>query len=356
MLGAPVVVPQVPAMRISIFSVQEHYPSGPRTVAELYGQIIAQAELADRLGYDTFWVAEHHFHEYGVVPNPAVMLAALAQRTRRLKLGTAISILTFHNPLTVAESYAMVDVLSGGRLVYGVGSGYLAHEFAGYGIDPAEKRERFDDNLAVVKRLLAGERVSFAGRLHQIDAVALNVRPLQREVPFYVAILRREAAYFVGKQGHNMLCVPYASLERFEEIADLLSEFRRGRAESGWPAGDNSAAVTLHTHVAETDAEARRNAEAPFNLYVDTRLYAKKSTYDDAMRNGLHLFGSAETVADKLIALANMGVGHVMALQNFGLMPQPLVHESMQRLMREVMPRVRERIGAAVTTRAVTST
>lgn len=335
-------------MRMSIFSVQDHYPSGPRSVAQLYGEIVAQAELAEALGYDTFWVAEHHFHEYGVVPNPAVMLSTLAQRTTRLKLGTAISILTFHNPLTVAESYAMVDVLSGGRLVYGVGSGYLAHEFAGYAIDPAEKRDRFDENLAVVQRLLAGERVTSSGRHHRIDAVALNVRPLQREVPLYVAILRREAAFHVGRKGQNMMCVPYASLEGFQEIGDLIGEFRKGRQEAGAPAGENSAAVTLHTHVAETDAQARRNAEAPFNLYVDTRLYAKKSTYDDAMRNGLHLFGSADTVADKLVALHRMGVGHVMALQNFGLMPQELVASSMRRMMQEVMPRVRERITMLV--------
>jgi len=199
--------------------------------------------------------------------------------------------------------------------------------------------------LAAVKRLLAGERVTAHGRFHSIEAVQLNVRPLQREVPLYVAILRKEAAYFVGKQGHNMLCVPYASLERFEDIATLLAEYRKGRAESGSPAGENSAAVTLHTHVAESDTQARRNAEQPFNLYVDTRLYAKKSTYDDAMRNGLHLFGSVETVTDKLMALHRMGIDHVMALQNFGLMPQPLVRQSMERMMLEVMPRVRERIG-----------
>src|ERR687893_739725 len=252
-------------MRMSIFSVQDHYPSGPRTVAQLYGEIIAQAELAEQLGYDTFWVAEHHFHEYGVVPNPAVMLSTLAQRTTTLKLGTAISILTFHNPLTVAESYAMVDILSGGRLVYGVGSGYLAHEFAGYAIDPTEKRDRFDENLGAVRQLLAGERVTLKGRFHTIERVQLNVRPQQEQVPFYVAILRKEAAYFVGKQGHNMLCVPYASLESFDEIATLLAEFRRGRDESGSPAGENCAAVTLHTHVAETDALARANAEGPVN-------------------------------------------------------------------------------------------
>jgi alkanesulfonate monooxygenase SsuD/methylene tetrahydromethanopterin reductase-like flavin-dependent oxidoreductase (luciferase family) len=241
----------------------------------------------------------------------------------------------------------MVDVLSGGRLVYGVGSGYLAHEFAGYAVDPAEKRKRFDENLSVVRRLLAGERVTSHGDFHTIDAVQLNVLPVQQPVPVYVGILRKEAAYHVGRQGHDMLCVPYASLDHFEQIAELMEEFRRGRAESGAPAGENSAAVTLHTHVAETDAEARTHAETPFNLYVDTRLYARKSTYEDAIRNRLHLFGSVETVANKLVALHRMGAGHVMALQNFGLMPQPLVHDSMRRLMQEVMPRVEARIGAA---------
>lgn len=327
-------------MKLSIFSVQDHYPGRPRTVPQLYGEIVAQAELADALGYDTFWVAEHHFHEYGVVPNPAVMLSTLAQRTKRLRLGTAISILTFHNPLTVAESYAMVDVLSGGRLVYGVGSGYLAHEFAGYRIDPAEKRDRFDENLAIVRRLLAGERVTAEGKHSKVDAVALNVVPIQREVPIYVAVLRREAAYHVGRQGNNLMCVPYASLEDFKQIGDLVAEYRRGRADAGLAPSEDDAVVTLHTHVAESDEAARRDAESPFNLYVDTRLYARKSTYDDAMRNGLHLFGSVETVAGKLAALRRMGVRNVSTLHNFGLMPQPLVRASMERLIRDVLPRV----------------
>lgn len=340
-------------MKLSIFSVQDHYPSGVRTVPQLYGEIIAQAELADKLGYDTFWVAEHHFHEYGVVPNPAVMLATLAQRTQRLRLGTAISILTFHNPLTVAESYAMVDVLSGGRLVYGVGSGYLPHEFSGYAVDPAEKRDRFDENLAIVRRLLAGERVTAKGKFSKVDAVALNVQPVQRAVPIYVAVLRREAAFHIGKQGNNLMCVPYASLDNFDQIGDLVAEYRRGKAEAGVAAHDDDTVVTLHTHVAESDAAARRDAEQAFNLYVDTRLYARKSTYDDAMKNGLHLFGSVETVADKLVALHRMGVRNVSTLHNFGLLAQPVVRASMERLMREVLPRFNARVGQAARAAAV---
>ena len=104
--------------------------------------------------------------------------------------------------------------------------------------------------------------------------------------------------------------------------------------------------MALHTHVAESDQKARETAESPFNLYVESRLYAKKSTYDDAMHNGLQLFGSVDTVARKLIALKEMGVGHVMALQNFGLLPQKHVHASMERLMKEVMPIVNSETNA----------
>src|SRR3954465_14637449 len=112
-------------MRYSVFSVNDHHPRLPRSVPELYRQVMRQCELAEALGYDTFFCAEHHFHEYGVVPDPAVMLSAPAQRTKRIRLGTAISILTFHDPRRIAESYSMLDMMSAGRLGSGVGSGAL---------------------------------------------------------------------------------------------------------------------------------------------------------------------------------------------------------------------------------------
>ena len=332
-------------MRLSIFSVQDHYPGRDRTVPELYDQVIAQAELAERLGYDTFFVAEHHFHEYGAVPNPAVMLSTLAQRTRRLRLGSAISILTFHHPLTVAESYAMVDVLSGGRLTLGVGSGYLRHEFEGYRIDPAEKRERFDENLAVLKRALAGERITFDGRYTKLESVQINVLPVQRPVPVYVAILNKLGAYHVGRQGNAILCVPYASADRFDEIGPMIAEYRKGRAEAGLAAADDDGAYCFHTHVAETDEQCRREAAEAFDLYVATRLYAKRQVYDDILRSGLGLFGSVETVVDKMVRMHEMGVRHVLTLQNFGLMRPELVHNSMRLMAEKVLPRVRRRLA-----------
>jgi alkanesulfonate monooxygenase SsuD/methylene tetrahydromethanopterin reductase-like flavin-dependent oxidoreductase (luciferase family) len=311
-------------------------------VPELYAQVLAEAELAERLNYDAFFSAEHHFHHYGVVPNPPLLLATIAARTKRLRLGTAISILTFHNALTLAETYAMLDTLSNGRLLLGVGSGYLPHEFAGYNVNGAEKRERFDENLSLVRRLLSGERVTHEGKFATVRDVQLNVLPVQKQIPTFIAALRLEAAYHVGRQGLGLLGIPYASLDHFDDLPQFVDDYRRGRAEVGLPveSAEPNEIVCLHTHVAETDAEAERIARDPFDLYVATRLYARKCNYDDVIRTGLALFGSPETVANKMIALREMGIRHVMTMQNFGGMAAADVERSMRLMAQEVMPRV----------------
>src|SRR5438270_11012974 len=336
-------------MRYSIFSVNDHHPRLPRTVPQLYRQLIHACELAERLGFDTFFCAEHHFHEYGVVPDPAVMLSALAQRTKRIRLGTAISILTFHDPRRIAETYSMLDLMSGGRLVFGVGSGYLAHEFVGYGIEPKEKRDRFNEALDIVKRLMAGETLSYKGRYSASDKVVLNVLPHEGRVPpIYVAVLAREAAYHVGKQQNRIFTVPYASCQDFADIGTMLAEYRQGRAEAGLAADEDDHVFTLHTYVARSDEEARQQAKAAYDLYVDTRLYAKKHVYEDIIANGICLFGAVETVAGKMCQLHEMGIRHVATMHNFGALDPALVERSMTLFAREVMQRVESRIAATV--------
>lgn len=302
--------------------------------------MLEQGVLADQLGYDSFFVAEHHFHEYGVVPNPAVFLAALSQRTKRIRLGPAISILTFHHPLTVAENYAMLNILSKGRLVLGVGSGYLKHEFEGYTISPEEKRERFDENLLILRKALSGEKINYQGKFHSFSDVKLNVADSPAP-PVYVAVLRREAAYHVGRQGSSIICVPYASLDQVSEIRDLIAEYRKGAAEAGMK--DPETLFAFHAHVADTDGQARLQAEEAFDLYVRTRLYAKRQTYDDVMRSGIHLFGSPETIAEKIVLLKKAGVDHLLLLKNFGMLDPQLVKRSMELFMEKVKPLVEEK-------------
>lgn len=319
-------------MRASIFSVNDHHPRLARTVPELYAQVMAQCELAERLGYDTFFCAEHHFHEYGVVPDPAVMLSALAQRTRRIRLGTAISILTFHDPRRIAESYAMLDMMSGGRLVFGVGSGYLAHEFAGFEVDPKAKRDLFNEKLAVVRRLLAG---------HPHGKAVLNISPHEGRVPpIYVAVLAREAAFHVGAQGNRIFTVPYASCKDFEDVGTMLEEFRKGKSQGGQAPDDDDHVFTFHTYVSATDEQARRECKPAYDLYVDTRLYAKRHIYEDVLATGLCLFGSVETVAAKMRRLHEMGIRHVATMHNFGALDPALVARSMTLFAKEVLPAV----------------
>jgi len=333
-------------LRYSLFSVNDHYPGLPRTVPQLYEQVMRHCEMAERQGYDTFFCAEHHFHEYGVVPDPAVMLSALAQRTRRIRLGTAICILTFHDPRRVAETYSMIDMMSGGRLVFGVGSGYLQHEFIGYGSEPKEKRDRFNENLDIVKRLMAGETLTYTGQFSASEKVVLNVLPHQGKLPpIYVAVLAREGMYHVGKQGNLLFTVPYACCKDFADIGNLLSDFRRGRTDAGLAADNDDHIMTLHTYVARTDEEAKAHCKDAYDRYVDTRLYAAKHVYEDIMQNGICLFGSVETVTEKVHQLYQMGIRHLATLHNFGGLQPRLVERSMALFADEVMPAVAARIG-----------
>jgi len=337
-------------VKLSCFSVVDHYsgdrhPGHDRSIADQYRELLEDCVLAERLGYEIFFVAEHHFDDYGVIPNPAVWLAAAAARTSRIRLAPAIAVLPFRDPRILAEDYAILDQLSAGRLVLGVGSGYLRHEFEGFNIDGRSKRARFDESLEILRRLWRGERVRHAGLHYALDGVAINVRPYGgREPEIYIAALREEAARYIGRAGENLMTVPYATVDRFEEIGRVIDAYRRGAAEAGHRP---RSLVALHTYVAESDARARAEAEAAFDLYVATRKYAKSQTYGDILASGLSLFGSAETVIDKLVALHAMGVDHVMALYTFGDLPPERGRDSLRRLAEEVLPAVRARIGEA---------
>ncbi len=327
-------------MRYSLFSVVDHYPTGERTIRQLYGQILNEIERAEALGYASYFVAEHHFHEYGVAPAPAVLLGAAAERTRRIGLGTAVAVLPFHEPLRMAEEYAVLDQLSNGRLVLGVGSGYLPHEFAGFGIDPAEKRERFDEALEVLETAWRGGRFTHHGRFHHYDDVALNVVPVQRPVRMWVAILRAEAAYHIGARGRDLMMIPYASLDNLSHIEQVGAEYRRGRAEAGMSGSGGDLLIAFHTHVAGSTRAAIDEARPALDQYIATRLYARRRSLEELDERGLTLIGDPDTVAERVATAVRLGMTHMMALSNFGGMDAALVERSMTLFATEVIPRV----------------
>ncbi len=338
------------AMRYSMFSVCDHYPSRPRSGSDLLEQLLEEIVLSEELGFYGYMLAEHHFHEYGLVANPAPLLAAAAQRTKTIRLGPGISVLPFRNPLQVAEDYALVDQLSGGRLIMGVGSGYLKHEYEGFAVDPTEKRDRFDTSLDIIRRAWTGETITHLSPWFSCEKATLQLLPIQKpHPPIHIAIIRKEAAYYVGKQNNGIVFVPYATVDRLEEIGGLVAEYERGREDGGHGGtARQEAMVALHTYVAETDDEARALAEEAFDLYVATRLYAKSQVYDDIVLSGLALFGGVETVAERIVELSALGVQHILFLMNFGNMPAERVHRSMRLMTDAVVPRVNARLGVPV--------
>jgi alkanesulfonate monooxygenase SsuD/methylene tetrahydromethanopterin reductase-like flavin-dependent oxidoreductase (luciferase family) len=327
-------------MTFGIFSVVDHYPNElDRTAGRFYGELLEQAEAAEELGFESFWIAEHHFHEYGAVPRPAIWLAAASQRTRRIGLGAAVVVLPFDHPLRIAEDYAMVDILSNGRLMLGVGSGYLRHEFEGFGIPPEEKRERFDESLEIIMKAWSGERFSYRGNYHTIDDLRLNVLPLQRPHPrLWVAILSNQAATFVGARKLPIMMIPYATTEEFSELASTVASYRQAFIGAGGASGDATARFGLHTYCAGSFDEARRDIEPAMERYVRTRLYAKHRPFDLLVEKDLVAFGSPQDIIRIARRYEEAGLTHFMAMVNFGGLEHRKVLRSMELMAREVLP------------------
>jgi alkanesulfonate monooxygenase SsuD/methylene tetrahydromethanopterin reductase-like flavin-dependent oxidoreductase (luciferase family) len=328
-------------MKFGVFSVSDHYPQLPRTERQHYEELIEYVQVAEGLGASSFWVAEHHFHEYGIVPNPAVILGAMSRVTKRIRLGPAVSVLTFHNPLLVAEEYAMVDLLTDGRLNFGAGSGYLRHEFEHFRVSLDEKRERAEEALRVVLQAWMGEPVYFSGRYFQVDGAKLNITPVQKpHPPVYFATLRPEGAYEIGRKGYSLLMIPYATVDNLEGLRPLIEQYRQGLQEGGFDTSSREVAITFHTHVAESFEEACRNAQAALELYVKTRLYAKQRFLDYLYANDIVLWGDPDHVASIVKRVFDMGATEIVLLMDFGALEQRLVYKSLENFVRYVWPAV----------------
>jgi alkanesulfonate monooxygenase SsuD/methylene tetrahydromethanopterin reductase-like flavin-dependent oxidoreductase (luciferase family) len=328
-------------VRFGIFSVQDYHPELGVGQGEYFERLLARMQRAEQLGFDSFWLAEHHFHNYGLNPSPPVVLGAASRVTSRLRLGVAISVLPFRNPLHVAEDYALVDILSGGRLNFGAGSGYLKHEFEGHGIPMEERKERFDEALAIVLRAWGGERFSYEGRFRQVRDVRLQVRPVQRpHPPVWVATLRPEGAYVIGRNGFQLMGVPYVAVNRLSDMKPVIAQFKDGYAEAGQDPERATIPMALHVHVAESEAAAEREAREYLDRYVTTRLYAKRDVlWDDLRANQLVAIGAPETVAAAIDTLRDAGATDVLCLMDFGGLEQEKIGRSMELFASEVAPR-----------------
>ena len=171
-------------MQFGAHYLPTYIPHLDGSVGEFYRTMFEQMEELDRLGFDDLWVTEHHFGEYGgTLPHPPTFLSAIARSTRRIRLGVAVSVLPLHNPFEIAESYAMVDVISRGRLEFGVDSGAEPIEYERSGVSQENGRLRTREMIELLRQAWSDEPVNFHGRFFNYTDVRVLPRPVQRPHP-----------------------------------------------------------------------------------------------------------------------------------------------------------------------------
>ncbi len=167
-------------------------PGSKISFQELYRESLAQVEAAERLGFDSIWLTEHHFTDDGYLPALMPAAAAIAARTTRVTIGTYVLLAPFFHPLKLAEDAAFVDVVSGGRLRLGIGLGYRAEEFEGFGVPRPQRLGRTLETIEILKLAWTGERFSFDGKYFKFRDVRVLPRPMSRPHPELLWRRRRE--------------------------------------------------------------------------------------------------------------------------------------------------------------------
>ena len=255
-------------MRFGLLYLPTFHAATHGSSAGLYQQIFEQVELAERLGFHSVWAAEHHFTPYGGdIPNPCTLLAALAQRTTRMRLGTAGIALPLNHALNTAEQLAMVDALSNGRLDIGVVRAFLHFEYEALQVDMEASRERFNESVEILLRAFAEESFEYRGKHYNFDEVALRPRPVQTRPRIMVGtVLSPESARYAGLNGFDLMVIPYAvSLEGVRHTVALYHEALR---EAGHDPATHQVHGCFHLYTALEEAACIAEARAPMLAYV----------------------------------------------------------------------------------------
>ena len=260
----------------------------------------SQVDAAERWGLDAMWLAELHFApERSVLASPLILAAAIAQRTKRMKIGTAVQVLPLCHPLRLAEEVATVDQISDGRLIFGVGRSGFAHTYKTYGVDYGESRERFAETLEIVKRAFTEERFSHKGKYFTYDNVRLAPKsaaaavardPRRRGQP-------RHLSPRWARMGHPIFVA--ARTGNLSELAPLVKSYRDAWKEAGHP-GRGEVYLRVPVYVADTDEAAR---EEPRESIMHLLRYYRRRLAASATARARARSRTARSAAQKMLSI-----------------------------------------------------
>ena len=331
---------------------------------QVYRETIEQALLAEALGFESVWPVEHHFVSgASVMPSPMLLLAAIAARTQRLRLGTAIVQLPLNHPLRVAEDMATLDVISGGRVELGVGRGGNAIHYRGFGVDQTDSRERFEEGMTVLRGVCQNPCFTFHGKYYHVEEASLAPRPVQRPHPrLRVAANSPQTASWAGREG---LPVMFATnVNPLPLIPKLMGAYQAGRAQAGHaPSTPEDVSLLMPTFVHDDPEQARTLMQPSIEYFVRLAISVTQAglercttaeerqplelllervrtlTYE-VVESKMGLMGTPERCVHKLQSLRReLGMGRVITWFNFGgLVPHPAAMRSMALFSSQVMP------------------
>ncbi|MFJ9542420.1 LLM class flavin-dependent oxidoreductase [Streptomyces sp. NPDC101225] len=265
-------------MKFSTFNLFHRFDG--MSVREVYDYNLELAEYVEELGFDGFWIAEHHFRGYGVVPCTPALLSYIAARTERLRLGTGIVVLPLHNPVHIAEQIAQLDVLSGGRVDFGVGRGYQSVEFESFGLDLAEARDRFNEGLEVIQGLWTQDEFSHEGPYYRTGTINLVPKPEQKpHPPVYVAAVSPETVELYAARGLPILADPAAP---FKKVGRAAEAWHAAASAAGHDDADIELVITRAVYVAPTVEQARADQERFEKLFDRSRIFNAQSAPIDS--------------------------------------------------------------------------
>ena len=350
-------------MKVSLFT-EIQCPAGAAPTEQL-DEFLEQAELADALGFRGFWIAEIHCQpRFSLLSSPYVVLGAVSQRTKRLRLGVAVNTLPVHHPVQIAEQAATLDLLSHGRMDFAAGGGHPhSRVYECFGADHLATHEIVEESLKVIQAAWTDDTLSFDGRFFKIPEVVVNPRPLQKpHPPLYIAASSPEGVELAARLGVNLF-LPIHTRTR-EQVAALAHSYWERLDREGHDKTKRELGLLVPMHLAESTKAAEKRAREGIMSYYRTIAEMRSSYIDWLNARGAPLpprllktatgdltfervcaehavVGDSDSVAAALGELAGKTrAAHILAWMNIGSMPHSLVLESMRQFAREVMPRI----------------
>jgi alkanesulfonate monooxygenase SsuD/methylene tetrahydromethanopterin reductase-like flavin-dependent oxidoreductase (luciferase family) len=329
------------------FGVFDHMDRSVEDLARQYEDRLTLVEAYERAGMYAYHLAEHHATPLGLAPSPSVFLAAVAQRTSRLRLGPLVYTLALYDPLRLVEEVCMLDALSGGRLELGVGRGISPIELGLMGVDPEQAPSLYAERLQILLRGLTSERLDFEGEHHVLRDVPMQLRPVQRpHPPLWYGLGRVESAPRVARDAMHAVCNGPADRVRAVTDAYRAAWAQLGRRPDDLPLLGRG----HHVVVADTDAEAMDLLRPAYRQWFASldHLWREHGVRvplpmpddpDEAVAAGICVAGSASTVRDQLLdEVQRAGVTYVLARFAFGALPVPAAMRSVELFAREIVP------------------